>query len=62
MDQPQDELEPVVGGWQEVALPCAVPSPSCWCAHSHSRSIQEGLRQAKKAGDDKKLGMVASRK
>ncbi len=25
-------------------------------------SIQEGLRQAKKAGDDKKLGMVASRK
>lgn len=26
------------------------------------KSIQEGLRQAKKAGDDKKLGMVASRK
>ncbi|PSC67915.1 ABC transporter ATP-binding [Micractinium conductrix] len=26
------------------------------------KSIQEGLKQAKKAGDDKKLGMVASRK
>ncbi len=25
-------------------------------------SIQEGLKQARKAGDDKKLGMVASRK
>jgi len=25
-------------------------------------SIQQGLKQARKAGDDKKLGMVASRK
>jgi ATP-binding cassette, subfamily F, member 3 len=30
-------------------------------AHAE-KSIQEGLKQAKKSGDDKKLGMVASRK
>lgn len=34
----------------------------CLLAPLTPRSIQEGLKQAKKAGDDKKLGMVASRK
>ena len=28
----------------------------------HASSIQEGLKQARQAGDDKKLGMVASRR
>ena len=37
-----------------------IPAPSL--AVLSLCSIQEGLKQAKKAGDDKKLGMVASRK
>lgn len=39
---------------QDPGLPLGLPLRAC--------SIQEGLKQARKAGDDKKLGMVASRK
>jgi hypothetical protein len=38
------------------------PSYRAAPARPVTRSIQEGLRQARQQGDDKKLGMVASRK
>ena len=54
-----------MGSFSFAVLTCMLSSGmgiSFRTSPSRPCSVQEGLKQARKAGDDKKLGMVASRK